>query len=332
MMSGGGRDLPNGLMSARLSRFSLGIDNRLFRQIWVITIFVLPKRVRSRQNLLESMVFTDLSIGIIGLKKEGGFLSVRLMKCWRQENLTSRLRWHGLMEGKTLIQQEYGGADDYIAHFNVVLRAFKDSRYITCEGKPVFFIYRPELHPDVERFISLWRKLAEENGLPGICFIAIASIDKSDSKLRDNYKRLKAAGFDMVNSCGFKKNLAVPLLIRLMRSLLTKKIRMMPNIWKYDDSIFSGAMDGQEDVIPCVYSGWDNTPRAGKNGLVLHGFSPERFQKALEIAVKGVLRKPFEKRFLTIKSWNEWAEGNFIEPDMRWGRRLLEAIKKVVKD
>lgn len=249
---------------------------------------------------------------------------------WANESWVGR--WHGLMEGKPLIQQEYGGDDDYVAHFNAVLRAFKDSRYITCEGKPVFFIYRPELHPAVERFISLWRKLAVENGLPGICFIAIASIDKSDDQLMDNYIRLKSVGFDMVNSCGFKKNLSVPFFIRLMRSLFHKRIHRMPNIWKYDASIFSGAMDSREDVIPCVYSGWDNTPRAGRNGLVLHGFSPERFQKAVEIAVKGVLHKPFEKRFLTIKSWNEWAEGNFIEPDMRWGHRLLEAIKVAVKN
>lgn len=60
-------------------------------------IFVLPRRARRRQILLESMVFTDLFIGIIGSKKEGGFLNARLTKCWRQENLTSRLRWHGQM-------------------------------------------------------------------------------------------------------------------------------------------------------------------------------------------------------------------------------------------
>ena len=37
--------------------------------------------------------------------------------------------------------------------------------------------------------------------------------------------------------------------------------------------------------------------------------------------------KPFDKRFLIIKSWNEWAEGNYLEPDLKYGRQYLEAVK-----
>lgn len=239
-------------------------------------------------------------------------------------------RWHGLMEGKMLIEQEYGGEEDYVAHFNAVLPAFKDSRYIKCDGKPIFFIYRPELLPDPKSFISCWQRLAKKNGLSAICFVAISSIDKSNAHITTCYDNLRTIGFDMINCCGFRKNLKLPYAVRMMRRIFHKRFHLIPDIRKYDKAIFDGFMDCNDDVIPNVYSGWDNTPRAGKKGLVLYGFSPEEFKSALDAAISKIQHKPFEKRFLTIKSWNEWAEGNYVEPDMRWGRRLLEAIKTAV--
>jgi hypothetical protein len=247
---------------------------------------------------------------------------------WANESWKGR--WHGLMEGKTLIEQEYGGDEDYIAHFYAVLPAFKDPRYITCEGKPVFFIYKPDLMPDPQHFISLWRKLAMENGLPGLCFIAGASIDKSKDSSAAYFDKMMSFGFDMVNNHNFIKSLKLPRWLRLMRTLFFKKVHLLPDIRQYETSIFDGPIDACENVVPSVYSGWDNTPRAGKNGVILYGFSPKTFKQALKSAIDKIRHKPFEKRILMIKSWNEWAEGNYLEPDIRWGRSLLEAIKEVV--
>ena len=42
---------------------------------------------------------------------------------------------------KLLIEQIYGGEEDYKLHFQYVLKAFKDSRYIKVDNKPLFFIY-----------------------------------------------------------------------------------------------------------------------------------------------------------------------------------------------
>ena len=41
--------------------------------------------------------------------------------------------------------------------------------------------------------------------------------------------------------------------------------------------------------------------------------------------------KPKENQICFLKSWNEWAEGNYMEPDLKYGTKYLEALK-VVKD
>jgi hypothetical protein len=39
-------------------------------------------------------------------------------------------------------------------------------------------------------------------------------------------------------------------------------------------------------------------------------------------------RAPDGEQMLVIKSWNEWAEGNYLEPDLEFGRGWLEALAR----
>ena len=79
---------------------------------------------------------------------------------------------HGIKNKKILIEQLYPGKEDYINHFNSLLPAFKDSRYIRINDKPVFVIYKPLDIPKIQEFILLWNNLALQNGLKGIFFIS----------------------------------------------------------------------------------------------------------------------------------------------------------------
>lgn len=36
------------------------------------------------------------------------------------------------------------------------------------------------------------------------------------------------------------------------------------------------------------------------------------------------------KDFVFIKSWNEWGEGNYMEPDLKYGKGFIEALRRVV--
>lgn len=235
--------------------------------------------------------------------------------------------FHGLKQGSVLIEQTYPGEEDYTAHFNAVLPAFKDKRYITCEGKPMFFIYKPE-HIDDEmiQFIRTWRNLAKGNGLPGIYFVAMldSMYEKELSEVR--YKKMKELGFDAVNSMNLYHG-PLSKKWRIIRKIFYKKLKWIPQLQPYGMDRMAGAMDSVENVFPMITSNWDHTPRSGKRGMVLTGATPEAFKQCLHTFLDKISAKPFEKRILLLKSWNEWAEGNYVEPDIKYGHAYLDALK-----
>ena len=81
---------------------------------------------------------------------------------------------------------------------------------------------------------------------------------------------------------------------------------------------------------PCVIPNWDNTPRSGQRGLVLTQATPRRFAGQVRRALEVLERLPAERRLLFVKSWNEWAEGNYLEPDLASGHGFLEALRATV--
>lgn len=61
----------------------------------------------------------------------------------------------GKQRNEMIAEMQYLGEDDYRKHFNYVLKAFQDKRYITVDGMPLFLIFDPiDLPAD---FIPYWR-------------------------------------------------------------------------------------------------------------------------------------------------------------------------------
>ena len=89
-------------------------------------------------------------------------------------------------------------------------------------------------------------------------------------------------------------------------------------------------MSGESAWYPCVVHAWDNTPRSGRNGLVLVDATPELFRGVLNTAIDILKGRPLDERLLFLKSWNEWAEGNHLEPDTQFGTKFLEAVADAV--
>lgn len=135
--------------------------------------------------------------------------------------------------------------------------------------------------------------------------------------------------YDRVVEDGFDSGVYMRLPVRVvgrtrLAMRLRRKLRGGPEVWPYDESV-GGPLP--RHLQPCVYPNWDNTPRSGRRGLVARGSSPRRFAEAVKRAVGKLDNRPVEERLLWVKSWNEWAEGNHLEPDATHERAWLEALR-----
>ncbi len=241
---------------------------------------------------------------------------------------------HGLKNRNTLIEQEYPGEDDIEAHFYYVLKAFNDSRYIRYKDKPIFVIYKPNLMKNIEGFIEKWNSLAKQNGLEGICFVAHhpSPIDFGCKTESESFELLKGKGFDKVIYVRLTAFLENRSLINKLISKLNKWFRKLPLVYPYKKHIpyFSNEFDKNADVVPSIISGWDHSPRSGKEGSIMTNFTPDLFEKHVKNVLDNISNKPFEDRIVFLKSWNEWGEGNYIEPDLRFGKSFLEVLKRQI--
>lgn len=251
-----------------------------------------------------------------------------------------------------IAQQQYLGIDDYEAHFRYVLPAFRDHRYITVDGRPLFCIFDPYKFPDVQRFMKLWRQWAVESGLPGIYFVAMCNAATTIHRRPDGtlervlpdldssaavYQAFFDLGFDGVNSNGKNRAEMIDsgkyrrIVSRLLHSLFPQMPAARFDYPKVMNHFFAPE-DAWENVFPSVMSQWDRSPRIGRRGDIYVNATPENFKHHLEKAVELIRGKEPEHRILFLRSWNEWAEGNYVEPDLKYGHGFLNAIHDTICD
>ncbi len=229
---------------------------------------------------------------------------------------------------KLLIEQLYLGEADYIAHFNTLLPAFKDKRYIRVDNKPLFQIYIPLDFPEVDKFIEIWQRLAKQNGLDGIHFVGHTLSEKDFDSILKN-------GFDAVNIVRlfdfFKKKYTLPerAYMKMMRLWFQHgQLFDYSKLYKY----FSAKSDEIENCYPTIIPNWDHSPRSGRKGHIFINSTPKAFKNHVKLVLASVKEKDPEHRIIFLKSWNEWAEGNYIEPDLKFGRGYLEALKEAISE
>ncbi|MCR5231951.1 MAG: glycoside hydrolase family 99-like domain-containing protein, partial [Acholeplasmatales bacterium] len=113
---------------------------------------------------------------------------------------------------------------------------------------------------------------------------------------------------------------------------LRRTIFHLPNVFQYRNVIKSlvGIEDTDEDNYPIVIPNWDHTPRSNYGGIVWKGSTPNLYKNYLDVVLHEIVDKQSEHQIIFLKSWNEWGEGNYIEPDLRWGRQYLEATKEAL--
>lgn len=265
--------------------------------------------------------------------------------CWANENWTNQ--WVSGTSQKMLMEQKYGDEKEWKEHFDYWLPFFQDERYIKEDGRPLLVIYRPDLIEHLEDMLDKWDLWARESGFNGICY----AYQKAD-KYVFSYANGKDARFDyqieyQPGACwGWKRNGFQFFLIGLKRKIFrslnklfnTQQFSTMlyePKLVKmnYDEDWESIASHKPESpkCIPGAFVDWDNTPRKQIRGSFYIGATPEKFAYYFDKLVKHT-KNVYKKDMIFLFSWNEWAEGGYLEPDEKNKYGYLEAIHHVLNE
>lgn len=239
----------------------------------------------------------------------------------------------GTTTQKLLMEQTYPGIEDQKMHFNFLIRAFKDQRYVKINGAPVLYIFAPQdLPQDYVDNLKIWTK---EAGFPNLFMIAnIADIHYSKEKaLKSGYD---AVSYQRLASTLHEGNEIKDKIIRQIQIRIKKVLGFLRKTPPFmaDYSVAYHKLIKQEDyeenVIPTIVPQWDHTPRSGWNGSLFINATPEHFYSHAKEALNAIKGK--NNPLLFVKSWNEWGEGNMMEPDITYGRGFIKALKRAIDE
>lgn len=238
--------------------------------------------------------------------------------CWANHT------WFNKRKNIVLQAQHYLGESDYRAYFGHLLPHFLSNHYIKIDAKPVFSIFNPKEIPDLEVFMNTFNSLALENGFSGIYWLA------DNTEFHHPWKQ----HFDGYAKSGDifrwrkKDNFWSYLLEKLARKLYLQNLG--PFVYSYEGLVIHNQqLTADPKQVPIVFTGWDTTPRHLKRGTILKGFTPDLFSRHLLQIANQLAARPIKPshQVVIIKSWNEWAEGNVIEPDLLYKTAFLEVFK-----
>jgi lipopolysaccharide biosynthesis protein len=246
--------------------------------------------------------------------------------CWANENWTRV--WDG-GESEILVRQEYSAADD-LEHLRWLANAFTDRRHIRVAGRPLFLVYRASRLPEPRRTTDLWREEALRLGIGELFLCAVESFDSE----KDHCTRW---GFDAAVEFAPEWSQLGPVegrdrLHRLAHRLGLSTGYFANRVHGYSQLVSNmlAKSTPQHPRFPGVTPGWDNAARRKTGATILHGSTPWKYEQWLETVLGRLYDRPPEQRICFVNAWNEWAEGNHLEPCEKWGRAYLEATRRAL--
>ena len=229
-----------------------------------------------------------------------------------------------------------------------LLPAFRDSRYIRVDGKPLFAVFDPFKFQDAPAFLGQWRELARKHGLGDFHFVAVVrtanptSVAKTRLKgaadaeavARERVSGILARGYDAVatDNHQYAQIQARGLWQNALHDLFAQYLGIRrPFLFRQAaiNKFMLLELEKQENVYPTLVPNWDRTPRSKEDSIYVDS-TPDEFGKLAQRAFALVADKQAEHRIVFLKSWNEWGEGNYMEPDRQYGRGYLEALRRAI--
>ena len=235
--------------------------------------------------------------------------------CWANENWTRR--WDA-REHEILLGQKYLPGDDE-EFIKGLIPFFQDARYIRLCGAPLLIVYRPQQLPDSQKTTKSWRKYCEGVGIPKIHLCAALT--------HGNEEYIKY-GFD--SGVQFPpNNLKLPSL----NTQLDFENRFRGRIFNYFEIAESYLAQQYKDnlVFRTVFPSWDNTARRKDSSTVVLNSTPENYEYWLSATIKKTCENlRGSDRLVFINAWNEWAEGCYLEPDMKFQKSFLDSTLRAI--
>ena len=244
---------------------------------------------------------------------------------WSMEWDDSFQKWNF---SDSFIKQEL--PKDTEAFFDELLPYFRDNRYIKINGMPVFSVYKCDifLKSDFKRFTVELRQCAEKRGIAGIYIMISTGSHCFDEDVEE-------WGADALVEYQ-------PNYMCVANSL--EKLYPRGYINPHFNGVILDTSDFFErrrylsrhksnEFFRCAVTAWDNTARRATSGArIVWGISP----KVLEIWLADLMDESkkihdSEKDYVFVSSWNEWAEGSHLEPDMRYGYAWLKAVRNALE-
>lgn len=247
--------------------------------------------------------------------------------CWANEPWTRS--WEGDTK-KILMPQKYGGEKEWEEHFNYLLPFFEDEFYIKVDGKPVLVLYRTNNIPNADKMIAYWNSRCIESGFNGIFVVEERNSFQKEEVCNNSAAVLE---FEPMFTLKYGRNKIQRVLDKTLTFIHNSingnnlLLYRYENIWKA--ILHRKQMNREKKIFLGGFVDWDNTPRKGKNGLIIQGANPEKFSKFFSLQLEKA--KKMESEFIFVNAWNEWGEGTYLEPDTVFGLKYLQVIKDLTE-
>ena len=220
---------------------------------------------------------------------------------------------------------------------NFIHRYFTRPNYIRVDGRLLFIIYNVgklvREFGSVEETARIFKEFRERVRRAGLGEVHLACVPDIIEDLLDKPRELNA----LLRTLGIDEGVRYWWPVKYQDDRLSVE---------YADFVDAGIATFEHDAafyeIPMtvhLMTGLDQSPRTIQSetyenlntypwyAVVVHS-NPEQYERALRAALEYSRRKEYRGSFVTA-IWNEWTEGNYLEPDEQFGYGYLEAIKKV---
>ena len=249
--------------------------------------------------------------------------------CWANHSWYQKT-WDPQLPDKLLIEQTYPGRQDYVDHFYAMLPAFKDNRYIKVSGKNLFGIFDP-MGFGKDRFAvfsKTWNSLAKKNGLPEFYFFCFTNNKNAVETFKDyKYDRVVV---DYLASLFQKTNIFLKYFKRILRPTLN----IPDKVYEYNDyaDTVLNSFNPKSEVWPCILPNFDHSPRSKIRGYILINDNPQKWKNLCGSVFQLCKNRTADENLIFIKAWNEWGEGNYLEPDLRYGKKYILKTSEALND